>query len=75
MDKYFSDNIHFRWFVVIEEGKATYSVAQHASSKLTGSYPYKAVLDRGASFYDGTYRNKKVDLDDLYKYVRDNLNK
>ncbi|MDE5569155.1 MAG: hypothetical protein K2I82_00670 [Ruminococcus sp.] len=74
MDKYFSE-INFRWFVVIEEGKATYSAAQYASQKLTGSYPYRAVLDRGAAFYDGTYKSKKADLDDLYKYVHDNLNK
>lgn len=74
MDKYFSD-IRFRWFIVIEEGKVTYSAAQYASQKMTGSYPNRAVKDRGPAFYDGTYKNKKADLDDLYKYVHDNLNK
>lgn len=74
MDKYFSD-IHFMWFVVIEEGRATYSAAQYASQKQTGTSPNYADKEKGAAFYDGTYRNKKADLDDLYKYVRDNLNK
>ena len=74
MDKYFLD-INFIWFVVIENGKVVYSVAQYSRDKHTGIYPEYANKKEGASFYDGIYKNKRANLKDLYKYVCDNLNK
>lgn len=75
LDKYYYDSDNYEWFVIIENGVATYAaLSENWSTEIVGTYPIRATIDGPGIYGRYTAATNKYSLTRVYNEAAITLN-